>query len=96
MWLTSPVPDWHLLPCVVSVNEVIGALPGHLGWNREETRLISNVPWVYTLFVDRYVSPGVSDWSEGKTLCKQCVLGLMGRHILKSLRELKAQRRFSR
>ena len=95
-WLTSGVPDWHLLPCVVLLTEVIGALPGHLSWNREETRPISNTPWVYTPFVNRYVSPGVPDWSEGKTLCKQCVLGLMGRHILRSLRELKTQRRSSR
>ena len=89
------VPDWHLLPCVVSLNEVIGALPGHLGWNREETQPISTVPWVYTPLINRYVSPGVPEWSEGKTLCKECVLGLMGRRILNSLRELKAQRRSS-
>jgi len=47
---------------------------------------------MYTSFVDLYVSPGVPDWSEGKTMCKECILTLMGRRTLNSLRELKAQR----
>ena len=52
--------------------------------------------WSFISFVNRYVPSETPDWSEGKILCKQCVLKLMGRHILNSLRENKAQRGSSR
>ena len=95
-WLTSRVLDWHLLPCAVTLHEVLGGLPGRLGWNTRETQQLSATPWSCISFVDRYVSPGVPDWSEGKLLCRGCVLKLMGRHVLNSLRELKAQSRSCR
>ena len=87
--------DWHLLPSVVVLEEVLDGLPGHLGWNRHETQPLSVIPWSFTDFVNRHVSSGTQDWSEGKVLCKQCWLKLMGRHVLNSLRELKAQREYS-
>lgn len=94
--LTSRALDWHLLPCFITFHEVLSFLPGNLRRNSQETQPLSTVPWAYTPFVNRHVSPGTQDWSEGKLLCKGCVLKLMGRRILNSLRELKAQRRPSR
>ena len=88
--------DWHLLPCEVAYQEVLHGLPGNLSWNSRETLPLSATPWVFAPFVNRYVSPGTPDWSEGKLFCKQCVVRLMGRHVLNSLRELRAQGRSSR
>jgi len=88
LWSSS---NWHLLPCIILPDEVLDNLPGHLGWNRHETEPLSIIPWTFARFVDRHVSPGTKDWSEGKVLCTGCVLKLMGRRALGSLRELKAQ-----
>ena len=52
--------------------------------------------WSFISFVNLHVSSETPDWSEGKLLCKQCVLELMGRRILNSLQENKAQRGSSR
>ena len=91
-WLTSHILDWHLLPCDITRGDIFDSLPGALGLNNYETWPLFAVPWSFAHFVDRHVSPGGGDWSEGKVLCKKCVLELMGRHVLNSLRELKAQR----
>ncbi|KAF9786111.1 hypothetical protein BJ322DRAFT_1058049 [Thelephora terrestris] len=88
LWSSS---NWHLLPCAIVLNEILGHLPGTLAWNWLETQPLSTTPWSFAQFVDRHISPGTHDWSEGKVLCKECVLKLMGRHALRSLRELKAQ-----
>lgn len=94
-WLTSRVLDLHLLPCTIQPDEVIDSLPGHLGWNKYETQPLSILPWSFAHFVNRHVSPGVRDWFGGKVLCRACVLELVGRRALNSLRELKAQRGYS-
>lgn len=87
--------DWHLLPCVITFSEVLNALPGYLNWNSHETLPLKANPWSFTSFVNRHISSETPDWSEGKLLCKRCVLKLIGRHTLNSLREIKAQRRSS-
>lgn len=91
-WLTSHVLDWHLLPCVIVLEDVLDNLPGALGWNDHETQPLTVTPWSFAHFVDCHVSPGTRDWSEGKVLCKVCVLKIMGRKAFDSLRESKAQR----
>lgn len=93
--LTYRTLDWHLLPCVITLRDIIDSLPGNIGWNDLETKPLTDTPWSYAPFVDRYVSPGTPDWSEGRLLCRQCVLKLMGCRVLNSLRELKAQSRSS-
>ena len=71
-------------------------LPGYLSWNTLEIEPLVATNWVFTQFVNRHVSPEAPDWSEGKVLCKRCVLKLMGRRVLNSLRELRAQSMSSR
>ena len=58
--------------------------------NAPET-LPPSTTWAYTPFVNRHIPSETPDWSEGKVLCKPCVLKLMGRHLLNFLREIKAQ-----
>lgn len=95
-WLTPHDLDWHLLPCAVTLGPMLKSLPGHLGWNSQEILPIQINPWSYADFVNRHISPGTPDWSEGRLLCNKCVLKVMGRYALNSLREIKAQRRSSR
>ena len=90
-WLTSHELDWHLLPCAVSFIEVLSNLPGCLSWNSHEIMPLKAFHWSFISFVNHHVSSETPDWSEGKLLCKQCVLKLMGQHILNSLWENKAQ-----
>jgi len=90
-WLT-PAPDWHLLPCAIAPHEVLNSLPGYLSFNHQETQPLSATSLEHIAFVNRHVSPGSPDWSEGKLMCMPCVLSSMGRRVLNSLRELKAQR----
>lgn len=90
--LTARVLGWHLLPCTITFYDLLDRLPGYLRWNSLEIQPLLATKSVYTQFVNRHVSPGTPDWSEGKLLCGVCVLKLMGRRVLNSLRELKAQR----
>jgi len=85
--------DWHLLPCSLLYIEVFDNFPGHLGWNPHQTIPIRDPVRAYVPFFNSRVFPGTPDWSEGKLLCKLCVLKLMGRHALSFLRENQAQRR---
>ena len=88
--------DWHLLPCAVTFRGIIENLPGKLNWNALVLQPLVGSHWVCTSFINHHVSPGTPDWSEGKLLCMQCVLKLMGRRVLNSLRELRTQRTSSR
>ena len=72
--------------------EVLDRLPGNLRWNTLEIQPLMATDWVYPQLINSHVSPGTPDWSEGKIMCKECVLKLMGRCVLNSLRELRAQR----
>lgn len=94
MQLADPrAPDWHLLSCAVLPFEVFNNLPGYLSRNAHEiTPLQDPTRSHVSLFISQ-VFPGTTDWSEGKILCKSCVLKLMGQHALNFLREKKAQRR---
>jgi len=85
--------DWHLLPCTVLFFEVFNNLPGYLSWNTHETAPLQDLTRAHVSSFISQVFPGTPDWSEGKILCRPCVLKLMARHALNFLRENKAQRR---
>ena len=67
-------------------------LPGRLKWNQTEIAPFSQLSdLTIPGFLREHLKTDEEDWSEGQTLCIECVMKALGKHLMQWLIEQKVQ-----
>lgn len=84
--------DWHLLKGHLDYSNPVQYLPGLLRWNQTEIAPFSKFDeFTVSVFIREHLKIDTEDWSEGQSLCIDCVSKSLGKHLMQWLIERKVQ-----